>query len=397
MDDQTRPSGPPDPTRDGPLSRAEALALLERGDELLASADFADAARHFARVIGFDDPAVTAAALLGLGEARYRVDDDAGAIADWEAVLELPENPSTYAALRNVAAARVRNGDLPGALEAYRAADRRAPLEDKAEIVMRLGWLAKETGDTRGSRRYFARGRGDGPLLPLSKIIVAVTVVISLAAIVSVEGDVLYEALWLDKFAVADGEYWRLWSVTLLHGDYLHLAFNMYALWLVGPIVERWYGQVRFVIFYLVCAAAGSTASFAFGGDIPAVGASGAIFGLIGMIFAGGRLHHPVDRQGMALVSRLGVLILINIALGFAYAGRIDNAAHIGGLLIGAWLGALILPTGVSTLSAIWQRPGPDGRPAAVASSPLIVPILAILAVAFLVVVGLAYGTAIRA
>ena len=70
----------------------------------------------------------------------------------------------------------------------------------------------------------------------------------------------------------------------------------MYALYLPGTIVERWYGSLRFLAFYLACAAAGSTASFVFGGDVPSVGASGAIFGLFGILLAAGRLHHPVDR-----------------------------------------------------------------------------------------------------
>ncbi len=77
------------------------------------------------------------------------------------AVLQLPETPSTYTAWRNVAAARVRDGDLTGAIQAYREADKRAPREDKAEIASRLGWLSKETGDARASKRYFAKGRGD--------------------------------------------------------------------------------------------------------------------------------------------------------------------------------------------------------------------------------------------
>ena len=145
--------------------------------------------------------------------------------------------------------------------------------------------------------------------------------------------------------------------VTLLHGDLIHLAFNMYALWLAGPIVERWYGRARFLAFYLACAAGGSVASFVFGGDVPAVGASGAIFGLFGVLLAAGRLHHPVDRQSRALVGQLGMLILINLAFGFASGGSIDNAAHLGGLVAGLWLGALIVPTGVPTLSSLWHRP----------------------------------------
>ena len=104
-------------------------------------------------LFGFDDPDVTAAALLGAGQSRYRMDDEAGAIATWEAILELPESPSTYYAWREIAAARVRDGDLQGAIAAYREADRRAPLADKPEIANRLGWLAKETGNVRASRQ----------------------------------------------------------------------------------------------------------------------------------------------------------------------------------------------------------------------------------------------------
>jgi membrane associated rhomboid family serine protease len=397
MTDAHRPSTQPDPRTAGRLTRDAAIALLGRADELLAEGDYGDAARHYTRVIGFDDPTVTGAALLGLGEARYRLDDDAGALADWEAVVRLAENPSTYPAWRNVAAARVRAGDLHGAMTAYREADRRAPMEDKPEIANRLGWLAKEVGDTRASRRYFARGRGDGPLLSVSRLILVVSVVISLTALFSSEGGLLFTALWLDKLAVADGEYWRLWSVTLLHGDLIHLAFNMYALWLAGPIVERWYGPLRFAVIYLACAAGGSAASFAFGGDVPAVGASGAIFGLFGVLVAAGRVHRPVDRQGRALVGQLGLIILINLVFGFASGGRIDNAAHVGGLVTGIWLGAIMPPIRVRTLAGLWQRFGPDGSAAGPPNAPLVVSVLAVLLVAGVVVAGLAYGTAIRA
>ena len=124
----------------------------------------------------------------------------------------------------------------------------------------------------------------------------------SLVVLFTAEGEDLLQALWLDKLAVADGEYWRLWTVTLVHADLLHLFFNMYALYLAGPIVERWYGSLWFLILYLLCAAAGSVASFVFGGDVPAVGASGAIFGLFGVLLAANRLHHPVDRANRGLV-----------------------------------------------------------------------------------------------
>ena len=79
----------------------------------------------------------------------------------WRAVIQVGETPSSYPAWRNIAAAAVRDGDLHGAISAYRQAERRAPAGDKAEIANRLGWLTKETGDTDAARRYFARGRGD--------------------------------------------------------------------------------------------------------------------------------------------------------------------------------------------------------------------------------------------
>ncbi|MFL5724626.1 MAG: tetratricopeptide repeat protein, partial [Chloroflexota bacterium] len=132
MDDAPPPAPPPDRSEPGRLTRERALALLQRGTDLLASGDFAEAGQDFSRVVGFDDPAITASALLGLGEAHYRLNDETAALASWEAILQLPETPSTYTAWRNVAAARVRDGDLSGAIAAYREADRRAPLEDKA-------------------------------------------------------------------------------------------------------------------------------------------------------------------------------------------------------------------------------------------------------------------------
>jgi membrane associated rhomboid family serine protease len=395
MDDARPPTPGPDPNRPGPLTRDVALTLLERGGDLLASGDFADAGAHFQRVVGFDDAAITAAALLGLGEAHYRLNDEDAAVRTWSAILDLPETPSTYTAWRNIAAARVRAHDNVGAIEAYRQADRRAPPEDKAEIANRLGWLSKETGDSRASRRYFSRARGDSPRLTLTLLIIAVTSIISLTALFSDQGEDIFKALELDKFGVAQGEYWRLWSVTLLHVDLLHLAFNMYALYIAGTIVERWYGSLRFLAFYLACAAAGSTASFVFGGNVPAVGASGAIMGLFGVLLAAGRIHHPVDRQSRAMASQLVTIVVITLVFGFLSGGTIDNAAHIGGLVAGLWLGALVPPTRVPTLSSLWHQPG-ETRSTGTATPPAYVMVLGLAVVGIVVAAGIAVGTSDR-
>ncbi len=356
MDGPSTPDRPRGLDVDGPLSREEARALLDRGAELISAGEFADAFNHYRRVIGFDDPEVTAAALLGAAQSRFRMDDEAGAVATWEAILELPETPTTYYAWREIAAARVRDGDLQGAIAAYREADRRAPLADKAEIANRLGWLAKETGNVRASRRYFARGRGS--VLPLvTYVILGLTIAVSMTAIVSSDAGLLYGALELDKTAVANGEFWRLWTVTLVHGGdpseplfaLIHLGFNMYALYLTGPLVEQIFGPIRMVLFYLVAALGGSVASFAFGDAELGVGASGAIFGIFGVLFVASRLHLPMlDRRGMALLRQVGSLIVINILIGFSL-GFVDNVAHIGGLAAGLLMGVALPPGGVST------------------------------------------------
>jgi membrane associated rhomboid family serine protease len=393
--DDPQPSVTPDPSRTGRLSREEAVAMMLSANAALEAGEFADAAVRYGRVIGFDDAAMTAAALLGLGEARYRLGDDASAQGAWEAAVKLGETPSTYTAWRNIAAARVRDGDLHGAIDAYREADRLAPPDHKAEIATRLGWLTKEAGDPKAARRYFARGRGDSPLISVTTVLIAATVIVSISALFSVEGEGLFNLFALDKAAVAAGEYWRLWTVTLLHGSPLHLFFNMYALYLSGRIVERWYGSLPFLVFYLTCAAAGSIGSFVAGGDVPSVGASGAVFGLFGLLLSAGRLHHPVDRQGRALVSQIGMLIVINLIFGFVVPG-IDNAAHLGGLVAGLWLGALIPPTRVQSLASLWQRAGEAGS-AHMAKVPWFAMVVAVGVVAIVVIAGLVVGTAMRA
>jgi len=347
----------------GPLDRQAAGRLLDQAAALIENGEYPEALATYQRVVGFDDPEVTAAALLGMAQARYRMDDEDAAVRTWEAILELPETSSAYHAWRNVAAARVREGDLNGAIGAYREADRRAPAEDKPEIANRLGWLAKETGNVRASRRYFARGRGS--FLPYATYaIIGITVAVSLAAMAATDGDKITTALELDKRAVVAGEIWRLWTVTLVHDptNLLHLLFNMYALYLAGPIVERLYGSTLTAIFYLVCALGGSLGSFAFGSDVPSVGASGAIFGLFGIILIATRTHHPaLDRTSRNFVAQLGSILMINIVFGIVASGYIDNFAHAGGFVTGALLGLAFVPGRVATIRSMWQ-PGASGE-----------------------------------
>jgi membrane associated rhomboid family serine protease len=358
-----------DPRTPGPLDRATATALLARADELLALGEYEAARAAYGRLVGMPDPALTAAALVGAGEALYRLDDEEGARQCWEQATRLPENPITYRAHRQVAAARVRAGDLRGARDAYREAERRAPAQDRAEVASRLGWLNKELGDQRAAGRYFSRSRADEARPVATYAILGVTVAVSFLAMQPAFIE-LRNALWLDKQALAAGEWWRLVTPVLVHGSLLHLLFNMYFLYLVGPLVEQLYGSLRFVLLYTLTAAAGSAASFLFGGPYPSVGASGAIFGLCGVLLAVSAVHRPVlDGRGRAVMSQIGGLVVLNLIIGFGFGAlmdaRIDNAAHVGGLLAGLWLG-FVLPPIRSTLASYWQQPAaPQGAPGA--------------------------------
>jgi membrane associated rhomboid family serine protease len=388
-----------DPRISGPLDRATALAFLSIADRLLEAGEFDAAGGYYQRVIGFDDPAITAAAILGFGNVLYRLSRDDEALASWREALKLGETPSSYPAWRQIAAALVRDGKLVDAATAYREADRRAPPEDKAEIASRLGWLAKETGDPRGARRYFARSRGQTGLpIPLTYLIVGLTVLVSLVA-ETPDGFSILQALALEGPAVAHGEWWRLLSVTLVHGGLLHLALNMYALYLVGPIVERIYGWKLFGLMYVMCALAGSAASLVFGTPgVPSVGASGAIYGIFGVVLAATRIHDPtLDRQSRMLVSRVGMLIVLNLVFNVGFnsvGGNIDIGAHIGGLLAGLWLGFILVPGNVRSVRDLWQIPA--GSTAA--AEPFdrrvvtVVRALAVVALLTVIVVGVRIG-----
>jgi membrane associated rhomboid family serine protease len=129
--------------------------------------------------------------------------------------------------------------------------------------------------------------------------------------------------------AIAQGEWWRLLTSTLLHGSILHLLFNMYALYWLGPQLERTLGHSRFAALYVLSALGGSVASYWFSDlQTVSVGASGAIFGLITATIV-------IGRQMRTDVSQLVVLLGINVVSGFAQPG-IDWRAHFGGAVTGA-------------------------------------------------------------
>jgi len=183
-----------------------------------------------------------------------------------------------------------------------------------------------------------ARGAGT----PVTIAILAITVVVSAIDLFGVSGvgDELAMLPGLPgRFGILDGQYYRLLSAALVHGNIIHLAVNMYSLWVLGMQLEPLLGRVRFLALYVVGALGGSAASYALNYPIvddrflfSSVGASGAIFALLGALL-------PVMRKLQYDLRPLFVLLAINAFIGFSVSG-IDWKAHLGGLLVGMFVGA---------------------------------------------------------
>jgi len=142
---------------------------------------------------------------------------------------------------------------------------------------------------------------------------------------------------------IARGQWWRLVTPIFIHIGLLHLFFNSYALWIVGPQVEKLYGGARFVILYVVTGIAGVYGSYAYHPNTISAGASGAIFGLFGVLLTFGIRYRNSIPPFFKRAVGTGVLpvIVINLIIGFTIPA-IDNSAHISGLLAGAALAAVI-------------------------------------------------------
>ena len=148
------------------------------------------------------------------------------------------------------------------------------------------------------------------------------------------------------------GEWWRLVTSMFLHGGMLHIAFNMIVLVQVGTLVERMFGSKRFALLYLVAGVCGSLASVLWNPYVNSVGASGAIFGIIGGLLAFVRkpdsgVPHTIAKN---LRGSITGFLLINVVLGLIYPYT-DNAAHFGGLA-GGYIAGLLLARSLHLPSA---------------------------------------------
>jgi membrane associated rhomboid family serine protease len=142
---------------------------------------------------------------------------------------------------------------------------------------------------------------------------------------------------------IAAGQWWRFITPIFIHIGMLHLLFNSYALWIVGPQVEKLYGPARFVVLYVLTGVAGVYGSYYYHPLSISAGASGAIFGLFGVLLVFGIRYRNSIPPAFKRAVGTGVLpvIVLNLIIGFTIPA-VDNSAHISGLLAGAALAAIV-------------------------------------------------------
>ena len=154
---------------------------------------------------------------------------------------------------------------------------------------------------------------------------------------------------------IADGQYWRLFTAMFLHADVPHIVFNGLGLLLFGSLVERTYGHLRFAVIYVIAGLAGSVLSFGMNSIAIGAGASGAIFGVLGALGA----FFAVQRNTIgrrAWINLSAVAVMAGVSLGYGLVTpRIDNWAHLGGLIGGAAMGLALSPTLSPAAALGWQ------------------------------------------
>ncbi len=149
-----------------------------------------------------------------------------------------------------------------------------------------------------------------------------------------------------DNNLIMQGQVWRLVTPIFLHGSILHIAFNMYALFYIGRMVERFYGRGRYTALFLLSGFAGNVISFMFS-SYQSLGSSTAIFGLLGaygvLIYQNREIFGSIARR---VLSQVVIIAVVNLIIGLTPGSDIDNWGHVGGLIGGtlfAWFGGPVL------------------------------------------------------
>lgn len=216
------------------------------------------------------------------------------------------------------------------------------PICTECKTTASVGQRCPECAKPSGRSKVIAADeaiRGAAGGTPFTKGVIAICVALFLPMLLfqfTGQSDPIYTFGVQHNASIADGQYWRMLTSMFLHspGFLLHILFNMLLLYMLGPPIEREVGPWAFASLYLGAGLVGSAAYFFVAGinARPALGASGAVFGLFGAWLAAG-IRNRKTLQGRAMLRQIGPLIVINLALSFVPG--IAGEAHIGGFVAG--------------------------------------------------------------
>ena len=213
----------------------------------------------------------------------------------------------------------------------HEAAQRGEDADDARQIVMPAPWVRRESTIT------------------LTNVIFGANVMVFIAMVLASGPSLDFTGQVMIHFGAnygpltLSGNWWRLLTYMFLHGGLLHIGMNMWCLWTLGSLCESLYGRWTYLAVYVITGVAGGLASVAWNPQVLSVGASGALFGLSGALIA----SLSLGEFSLSGMSTRGILTSVLFFAGFSlYIGstssEIDNACHIGGLISGLILGALI-------------------------------------------------------
>ncbi len=213
----------------------------------------------------------------------------------------------------------------------HQAAQRGELDEHAAQPVMAAPWIRRQS------------------TVSVTQVIFVANVMVFVAMVIASGPSLDFTSKVMDVFGAnfgpftLNGQWWRLFTYMFLHGSLIHIAMNMWCLWNIGTLCETLYGRSTYLAIYLITGICGGLASVAWNPGVLSVGASGAVFGLCGALIASFSLgEFPL--AGVSIKSMLSSLLFFagfNLFFGSVVSG-IDNACHIGGLVSGLMLGALV-------------------------------------------------------
>ena len=184
----------------------------------------------------------------------------------------------------------------------------------------------------------------------ITYILIAINIVAYVFGIFFTNYDAYISVFGIHGDSIRAGQIYRLLTGIFIHSGITHIAFNCYALYVIGSQLESFFGKWKYTIIYLFSGLIGGLFSMTFGGNYISVGASGAIFGLMGSLLYFG--YHYRVYLGNVVKSQILPLVLTNLLIGFIVPG-IDNYAHIGGLIGGA---LITIALGVKDKSTAFEK-----------------------------------------